>query len=152
MLGELRRLPIYDRSMEIFREFTFDAAHRLNHLPEGHKCANVHGHTYRLVVELEGPVKEPVGWVRDFGEVKQVVGPVLDQLDHRMLNEVPGLEQPTVELIAVWIWDRLKPGLPELTRIRLWENTTSGCVYAGPESGPDSRSGSTFGSSPGSGG
>ncbi|MEL7484934.1 MAG: 6-carboxytetrahydropterin synthase QueD [Planctomycetota bacterium] len=119
--------------MEIFRQFTFDAAHRLDHLPEGHKCARVHGHTYTLTVHLTGEPDPVVGWVVDFAEVKRKVNDVLEPLDHHMLNDVPGLPQPTVELIAVWIWNHLKPGLPELSKITLWENTTSGCVYTGPE-------------------
>ena len=117
--------------MEIFREFTFDAAHRLDHLPAGHKCARVHGHTYRLVVHVHGEPDPLVGWVVDFAEIKKLVAAVLELLDHHLLNDVPGLEQPTVERIAVWIWERLKPDLPGLCKIVLWENTTSGCVYAG---------------------
>lgn len=117
--------------MEIFREFTFDAAHHLEHLPEGHKCARIHGHTYRLRVFLEGPLDPVVGWVVDFAEVKRVVEAVLEPLDHHLLNDVPGLEQPTTERIIVWLWDRLRADLPQLVRLELWENTTSGAVYAG---------------------
>lgn len=119
--------------MQIFREFTFDAAHRLDHLPEGHKCARLHGHTYRVKLWLRGPVQEPIGWIRDFADVKAAAKPVLDELDHQVLNEIPGLEQPTAELIAVWLYDRLAPALPELEAVELWENTTSGCVYRGPD-------------------
>jgi len=118
--------------MRIFRDFTFDAAHRLDHLPEGHKCARVHGHTYRLTITLEGDLKQPIGWVRDFAEIKQLVNAhAVDHLDHTTLNDVPGLEQPTTEHIAIWIWDRLSPHLPELAEIKLWENANSGVVYAG---------------------
>jgi 6-pyruvoyltetrahydropterin/6-carboxytetrahydropterin synthase len=117
--------------MEIFCEFTFDAAHRLNHLPDGHKCARLHGHTYRLVVHVAGPLDPKMGWVVDFAELKQAANEVIAPLDHHLLNEVPGLEQPTVEHIAVWIWDRLKPAVPGLSRVVLWENAKSGCGYAG---------------------
>jgi 6-pyruvoyltetrahydropterin/6-carboxytetrahydropterin synthase len=120
--------------MEIFREFTFDAAHRLDHLPEGHKCARVHGHTYRLVVYVGGPLDPVVGWIVDFAEVKRIVRGVLEPLDHHLLNDVPGLEQPTTERIAMWIWERLQPQLPNLARLTLWENANSGCTYAGPGS------------------
>lgn len=119
--------------MEIFREFTFDAAHRLDHLPEGHKCARVHGHTYRLRVVLAGPLDPKIGWILDFAEIKARTNAVLDRVDHRLLNDVPGLEQPTTELIAAWLWDRLAPELPGLTRIELWENANSGCIYTGPD-------------------
>lgn len=117
--------------MEIFREFTFDAAHRLDNLPEGHKCANIHGHTYRLRVHLAGPLDPVIGWIVDFAEVKRHVDSVLAPLDHHMLNDVDGLEQPTTERIAQWLWPRLADGLPGLTRIELWENTTSGVIYDG---------------------
>ena len=121
--------------MQIFREFTFDAAHRLNHLPEGHKCARVHGHTYRLIVHVEGEPDEPVGWVVAFAEIKRLVTDVLGPLDHHLLNDVPGLEQPTTERIAEWIWHKLKPDLPGLCKITLWENQNSGCTYTGPNPG-----------------
>lgn len=117
--------------MEIFREFTFDAAHRLEHLPEGHKCARVHGHTYRLVVHVEGPLQRPIGWVVDFAEVKRLVHAAIEPLDHHLLNDVAGLEQPTTEHVAAWIWRRLQPDLPGLSKIVLWENANSGCVYRG---------------------
>ncbi|MEM1166634.1 MAG: 6-carboxytetrahydropterin synthase QueD [Planctomycetota bacterium] len=117
--------------MLLFREFTFDAAHRLDHLPEGHKCARIHGHTYRLKVWLDGEIRQPIGWVVDFAEIKAKTSALIDQLDHRMLNEVEGLAQPTTEHIAVWLWDRLKPDLPELAKIEVWENATSGVVYEG---------------------
>ena len=117
--------------MEIFREFTFDAAHRLNHLPEGHKCARLHGHTYRLKVFVNGPVDPVLGWVVDFAEVKRLTNAVLAPLDHHLLNDVPGLEQPTTERIAVWLWDHLKPKLPQLSKLELWENANSGCTYTG---------------------
>ena len=117
--------------MEVFRNFTFDAAHRLEHLPEGHKCTRVHGHTYRLTVYAEGPLDPKVGWIVDFAHIKSVTNEVIAPLDHHMLNDVPGLEQPTTEHITMWIWDRLKPVLPELSRIELWENANSGVIYNG---------------------
>lgn len=117
--------------MKIFREFTFDSAHFLNHLPPDHKCANMHGHTYRLRVELSGELDPTVGWVVDFAEVKRVVGAVLDQLDHKVLNDIEGLEQPTAEVIAVWLWRRIKPDLPALSGVILWENPNNGVEYHG---------------------
>jgi 6-pyruvoyltetrahydropterin/6-carboxytetrahydropterin synthase len=117
--------------MEVFRQFTFDSAHKLNHLPDGHKCARVHGHTYRLKVFAEGPIDPKIGWIVDFAQIKVVTQSVLAHLDHHMLNDIPGLEQPTTEHIAIWIWDHLKPELPELNRIELWENANSGCTYTG---------------------
>lgn len=127
--------------MEVFREFTFDAAHRLEHLPEGHKCARVHGHTYKLIVHVAGEPDPVVGWVIDFAEIKRHVNEVLEPLDHHLLNEVPGLEQPTTERIAAWIWNELKPRMNGLCKITLWENRNSGCTYTGPAIEPGSTNG-----------
>lgn len=117
--------------MEVFREFTFDSAHWLPHVPEDHKCRRVHGHTYRVTLHVTGPVARPAGWVMDFGELKRIAGPVFDGLDHRLLNEIPGLENPTAENLAVWLWGKLKPGLPGLSQVTVRENETSGCSYRG---------------------
>ncbi len=93
--------------VEIFREFTFEAAHRLPNVPPDHKCARLHGHSYRVEVHVEGPVGETSGWVQDFGDPKAAFKPLDDQLDHHYLNEVAGLENPTSEVLAKWIWDGL---------------------------------------------
>jgi len=116
--------------MEIFKEFTFDAAHRLPNVPPEHKCFRLHGHTYSLTLYLAGPLDEQ-GWVMDFGKIKAKASPILDQLDHHYLNEVAGLENPTAENIAQWLWIRLKPVLPNLSRIMLREGHHSGCEYRG---------------------
>jgi 6-pyruvoyltetrahydropterin/6-carboxytetrahydropterin synthase len=116
--------------MEIFREFTFEAAHRLTHVPDGHKCARLHGHSYRVEVRVGGPVGEQTGWVMDFGEIKDAFAPLHDKLDHRYLNEVDGLGNPTSENLARWIWDRLAAALP-LSEVVVRETCTSGCAYRG---------------------
>jgi 6-pyruvoyltetrahydropterin/6-carboxytetrahydropterin synthase len=116
--------------VEIFREFTFEAAHRLPRVPEGHKCARLHGHSYRLEVHVHGDVDPTLGWVIDFADIKAAVGPVVDQLDHYYLNEVPGLENPTSENLARWTWERLREALP-LSAIVVRETCTSGCIYRG---------------------
>lgn len=116
--------------MEIFREFTFEAAHRLPGVPSEHKCARLHGHSYLLEVHIAGEVDPTRGWVMDFADIKAAVRPVIDQLDHYYLNEVPGLENPTSENIARWAWEKLAGTLP-LTTIVVRETCTSGCVYRG---------------------
>ena len=116
--------------MEIFREFTFEAAHRLTHVPDGHKCARLHGHSYRVEVRVGGPVGEQTGWVMDFGEIKDAFAPLHDKLDHRYLNEVDGLCNPTSENLAQWIWVRLACALP-LSQVVVRETCTSGCAYRG---------------------
>ena len=120
--------------MEIFKEFSFQAAHRLPNVGEGHKCARLHGHSYRIELRLRGPLREPEGWVRDFADVTAAFHPVREQLDHRCLNDVPGLENPTSEILAVWMYRALKPALPELVAVAVGETPTSGAVYA-PEGG-----------------
>ena len=117
--------------MEIFREFTFEAAHRLPNVPAGHKCARLHGHSYRVEVHVRGPVDAELGWVMDFGDLKAAFARLHERLDHHYLNEVAGLENPTSENLARWIWDRLSPDLP-LSVVVVRETCTSGCVYRGP--------------------
>ncbi|HZN72904.1 MAG TPA: 6-carboxytetrahydropterin synthase QueD [Micromonosporaceae bacterium] len=116
--------------MEIFREFTFEAAHRLPHVPGDHKCSRLHGHSYRVEVHVHGEVDPATGWVMDFADVKAAFQPIHDQLDHYYLNEVPGLDNPTSENVARWIWDRLTEALP-LSAVVVRETCTSGCVYTG---------------------
>ncbi|MCC6676082.1 MAG: 6-carboxytetrahydropterin synthase QueD [Phycisphaerales bacterium] len=117
--------------MEVFREFTFDSAHWLPHVPEDHKCRRVHGHTYRVTLHVTGGIKQPAGWVMDFADLKRIAGPVFDGLDHRLLNDIPGLENPTAENLAVWLWGKLRPALPGLSQVTVRENETSGCSYRG---------------------
>jgi 6-pyruvoyltetrahydropterin/6-carboxytetrahydropterin synthase len=118
-------------AVEIFREFTFEAAHRLPHVPPGHKCARLHGHSYRIAVHVDGAVAIETGWVQDFADLACAMQPLLAQLDHYYLNEVDGLDNPTSEVLAKWIWDRVQPALPDLSQIVVRETCTSGCVYRG---------------------
>ncbi len=117
--------------MLIFKTFTFDSAHFLPNVPATHKCRELHGHTYHLGVYIEGIPDKETGWILDFTDVKKEVGHVLAQIDHTCLNKVPGLENPTCETLAIWIWDRLKTGLPLLARVELNETPTSGAIYEG---------------------
>ncbi len=116
---------------EIWREFGFEAAHRLPHVPDGHKCARLHGHSYRVRVYASAPLDAKLGWVRDFADISAAVEPVRAALDHYYLNEVAGLENPTSENIARYVWDRTKPRLPELCRVEVMETCTSGTRYEG---------------------
>jgi len=125
--------------MEVFREFGFESAHSLPNVPEGHKCARLHGHSFRVRVTVDGDVGERTGWVMDFADLKAAVQPTIDELDHRLLNEIEGLENPTSEVLARWIWDRVAPGLPGLAAVEVRETCTSGCTYRGPHHGGDRR-------------
>jgi 6-pyruvoyltetrahydropterin/6-carboxytetrahydropterin synthase len=117
--------------MEIWKEFGFEAAHLLPNVPAGHKCARLHGHSFRIEVHAEGPVRAHEGWVMDFGDLKALWRPLHEALDHRYLNDIAGLENPTSENLARWIWDRLAPTLPTLSAIVVRETCTSGCRYRG---------------------
>ena len=117
--------------MQLYKEFTFEAAHRLPNVPEGHKCARLHGHSFKVCIYVEGPVEEHSGWVMDFAEIKRCFTPIYDQLDHHYLNDIKGLENPTSENLAKWIWDQLKPDLSLLSAVQIKETCTSGCIYRG---------------------
>ena len=117
--------------LNIFRAFTVEAAHRLPNVPAGHKCARLHGHSFRIELHLRGPVDAHSGWVMDFADVKTAFQPIYDRLDHHYLNEIEGLENPTSENLARWIWERTKPILPLLSRVVVHETCTSAATYAG---------------------
>ena len=119
--------------MEVFREFTFDSAHLLPNTPEGHKCRRLHGHTFQVAVHVVGPVNPERGWILDFAEIEDAFEPVHEALDHRLLNDIAGLANPTSEHLAAWIWERLAPTLPGLSRLVVKETCNSGCIYEGPE-------------------
>lgn len=120
--------------MEIFKEFTFEAAHRLPNVRPGHKCGRLHGHSFRVEVHVRGDVDAQSGWVLDFADIKEASKPLFEQLDHNYLNEIEGLSNPTSEVLAKWIWNHFQPALPSLSKIVVRETCTSGCVYGGPES------------------
>lgn len=119
--------------MEIFKEFTFEAAHFLPNVPSGHKCGRLHGHSFHVAIHIDGEVEKSTGWIMDFADLKTAFGPVYDKLDHYLLNDIQGLENPTSENIAIWIWQELKPALPLLSKIIIRETCNSGCIYSGPE-------------------
>ncbi|MEN9354399.1 MAG: 6-carboxytetrahydropterin synthase QueD [Fibrobacterota bacterium] len=118
--------------MDIFKEFTIEAAHRLPLVPAGHKCGRLHGHSFRIRLWVSGPVTE-AGWVMDFADLKAAFKPTYERLDHNYLNEIPGLENPTSEVLARWIWNDMKPKLPLLSKVTVFETCTSGCEYTGKE-------------------
>jgi len=117
--------------MDVFRIFQIEAAHHLPHVPEGHKCARIHGHSFRIEIHVSGEVGELTGWVMDFADLRHAFQPLFDQLDHRYLNEIEGLENPTSENLARWIWQRLQESLPSLSKIVVQETCNAGCTYTG---------------------
>ena len=116
-------------SHRITKAFTFDSAHWLPNVPEGHKCGRLHGHTYTVILGVEGPVGDDTGWVVDFGEIKAAFKPLEKSMDHRCLNEIEGLENPTAEIMARWIYERLKPDLPLLADVTVKETPNTASLY-----------------------
>ena len=119
--------------MRLYKDFSFEAAHRLPNVPADHKCARLHGHSFQVRVLVDGPVGEQTGWVMDFAEMKAAFRPVYEQLDHRYLNEIAGLENPTSENLARWIWRQLGPILGGLMEVEVRETCTTGCIYRGED-------------------
>lgn len=117
--------------MEIFKEFQIEAAHRLPNLPDTHKCSRLHGHSFRIAVYVEGEPGEQSGWVMDFADIKAAFQPLFERLDHHYLNDIEGLENPTSENLARWVWRKLESELPGLSRIVVRETCTAGCEYRG---------------------
>ena len=118
-------------NVRLIKSFTFEAAHWLPTFPEGHKCRRMHGHSFKVDIVVAGELDPAKGYLVDYGDIKAVTSPIESQLDHYCLNEIKGLENPTSEMIAKWIWDRLKPQLPMLAQVVVHETCTSRCEYVG---------------------
>jgi len=118
-------------NVRLVKEYRFEAAHRLPNVAEGHKCARLHGHSFKVELSLVGPVDEKTGWFIDYGELDTLWRPLHERLDHRYLNEVPGLENPTSEIVARFIWQQIKPSLPQLSRVTVFETCDARCEYEG---------------------
>jgi|SRR6056297_2289921 len=118
--------------VRLAKTFGFEAAHFLPSFPEGHKCRRMHGHSFKVDVIVEGEVDPEKGYLIDYGDIKKVIKPIEDALDHRVLNEIEGLENPTSEVIAGWVWDRAAQGLAMLSEVIVHETCTSRCEYRGP--------------------
>jgi 6-pyruvoyltetrahydropterin/6-carboxytetrahydropterin synthase len=117
--------------VSLSKSFGFEAAHWLPTFPEDHKCRRLHGHSFHVEIVVEGDVPEESGYLMDFGTIKAAIKPVEEALDHRCLNEIEGLENPTSEMLARWIWRRIAPELPLLSEVRIRETCSSSCVYRG---------------------
>lgn len=117
--------------MIIYKAFQFDAAHYLPNVPEGHKCGGMHGHTYTVKIFISGEPEAHTGWVIDYTDIKRIVKPYIDTVDHKVLNDIAGLENPTAENLCIWFWNRIKNEIPSLFRIELNETPTSGVIYEG---------------------
>jgi 6-pyruvoyltetrahydropterin/6-carboxytetrahydropterin synthase len=117
--------------VRLTKTFHFEAAHDLPTFPDGHKCRRLHGHSFRFDVVVEGQVDPAKGYLIDYGDIKKAADPIVRQLDHYYLNDIEGLSNPTSEVIAKWLFDKLKPSLPMLSSIIVYETCTSACEYRG---------------------
>ncbi len=118
-------------NVRLVREYKFEAAHRLTSVSPEHRCGKLHGHSYRVELTLEGPVDEKAGWLIDFGDVDTAWSRAGDRLDHGILNDIPGLTNPTCEMLTRWIWEAVRPALPQLRRVTVWETADARCEYEG---------------------
>ena len=117
--------------VELCREYRFEAAHHLPRVPEGHRCRRLHGHSFRVEIFASGEVDPRSGFLLDFYDLDRAAQPIIAALDHRTLNEVEGLDNPTSEQLCIWIWQRLAPLLPQLSAVTLWETADARCTYRG---------------------
>ena len=130
----LRWMPSAQPYVELVKDFSFEAAHLLPNVPEGHKCRRLHGHSFRGQIAVRGEVDPQTGWLIDFADLKRAIDPIVHRLDHYYLNEIEGLDNPTSERVAVWIWEQIAPSVPGLYRVTIEETCTSRCHYFGARS------------------
>jgi len=117
--------------VRLSRTFSFEASHRLDHLGVEHPCYNLHGHSYRVEIEVYGEVDETTGFLIDYSEIAKIVRSIVKRLDHTHLNDVEGLPLTSTEHIGRWLWERIQPELPILSRITIYETDSSKCVFEG---------------------
>jgi len=118
-------------NIELVRTYTFEGAHRLPKVAPEHKCARLHGHSFKVELRLSGPLDDQKGWLMDYAEIDEIFDPLWQQLDHHYLNDIEGLDNPTSENLAIWIWNHLKPKLPELEATVVHETCEAHCIYKG---------------------
>jgi 6-pyruvoyl tetrahydropterin synthase/QueD family protein len=117
--------------IRLSKSFSFDSAHWLPTFPQGHKCRRLHGHTFQIEITVAGEVDPAKGYLVDYGDIKRAVSPLIDRLDHQLLNSMEGLANPTAENLCRYIWDAVKPALPMLEVVRVCETCTTAAEYRG---------------------
>lgn len=117
--------------VRLTKDFTFEAAQTLPNVPPGHKCRRMHGHSFKAEISVEGATDPATGWLYDHSRITRAMEPLLEKLDHSYLNEIEGLENPTIENMCRWLWERLDPLLPGLSEIVLHETPSARCSYRG---------------------
>ena len=117
--------------MDLFFRFDFAAARYLPNLSASHRCHRLHGHTFHVELTIRGEVGRDTGWIVDFDDVDRIIGELKDDLDHRQLNDIPGLENPTTERVAEWLWARIVARFAGLYRVTVQEHPSRGVSYYG---------------------
>ncbi len=119
-------------NFELKQHFQIESARFLPNLEKTHPCANMHGHSFKIILSIVGPLDPKIGWVMDYHEITKVMTPILALLDHKVLNTVPGLENPTSEMLAKWLYEKAKLQIPQLKSVNISETPNTECVYSGP--------------------
>lgn len=117
--------------MIVYKKFTIESARSLPNLSDNHPCSRVHGHSFKIIISLEGSINTKTGFVFDFSDIEKAFNPIKNKLDHVYLNDIDGLENPSSENLCIWIWEKLKVRLPELFKIEIKETSSTGCIYKG---------------------
>ena len=114
---------------ELKQQFRIESARFLPNLPKSHPCSKIHGHSFKIILKLVGPLDPKIGWVLDYQKISETMAPLLLRLDHQILNEVEGLENPTSELLAKWIYDQTLRIIPILKTVTIMETESTECTY-----------------------
>ena len=117
--------------MNIYKIFNIESARSLPNLPDSHPCKNIHGHSFKIKITVSGKINKATGMVLDFNQIDEIFNPIHLLIDHKYLNDIKGLENPSSENLAIWIWKRLKPKLPTIIEIEIKETSETGCIYKG---------------------
>lgn len=117
--------------VRLTKDFRFESAQTLPKVPAEHKCGKMHGHSFKLEISVEGEVDPETGWFYDHAKISEAMKPLIEQLDHAYLNDIPGLENPTIEIMCAWFWEKLAPQLPGLAQIVIHETPSARCSYRG---------------------
>ncbi|OYZ11011.1 MAG: 6-carboxytetrahydropterin synthase QueD [Bdellovibrio sp. 28-41-41] len=117
------------QTVEIKKSFAIESARFLPNLPASHPCAHTHGHSFKITLRLRGPINAKIGWLVDYNDIAKTAAPLIKKIDHKLLNDVPGLKNPTTENITVWLFEKLKPVMPELVQVIIQETSDTECSY-----------------------
>ena len=117
--------------MIIYKKFNIESARSIPNLPKTHPCHHIHGHSFKIIISVQGDVNEQNGFVVDFQDIDDAFDPLKKELDHSYLNDIEDLQNPTSENICIWIWNKIQSSLPNIYKIEIRETDSTGCIYKG---------------------